>query len=210
MAADAREFMRGGLKGSVQPMQEAVVGESKTGLWLLMAAAGAAGGVLLAAAGLSLFRRYSPVDLPRMGEIHLNVTVLCFSGLLALASSMIFGVLPALRLMASDPQAALQQNSTRSPGSRQSHRLRTWLIGLQVCGCTALLLITGLFAKGLLYLLHQNKGFATSHVAVAEVRLAPQAYGKSQSRTNRADRPRIFRSNGAEIDCGAVLRGARP
>ena len=109
----------------VQPMQEAVVGASKTGLWLLMgavlgltliacvnlasaqlartlsrqreasvraalgasmwrligaalsenlllAAAGGAAGILLASEGLTLFRLYSPVDLPRMSEIQLG------------------------------------------------------------------------------------------------------------------------------------------
>ena len=122
----------GALLALVQPMQEAVVGDSRTGLWLLMAAViglmliaclnlanahlgralgrrreaavrtalgaakgrliwnalaenlllaaiGGAAGILLASAGLDLFRRYSPVDLPRLSEVHLNLTVLLFS-----------------------------------------------------------------------------------------------------------------------------------
>jgi predicted permease len=72
-------------------------------------------------------------------------------------------------------------------GSRQGNRLRRWLIGLQVAGCTALLLVTGLFSKSLLHLLGEDKGFDTDHVTVAEVRLTPQSYGKDQSRVNFND-----------------------
>jgi predicted permease len=226
----------GTLGASVEPMQEAVVGESKTGLWLLMAAViglmliacvnlanaqlgrtlsrhreaavrtalgaakwrlvwsslaenlllGAVGGmagVLLAGAGLNLFRRYSPVDLPRLSEVHLNVTVLVFSVVLTLGSSVLFGILPAVKLLRTDPQACLQQSNSRALGTRQSRRLRAWLIGLQVFGCTVLLLVTGLFSKSLLHLIHQEKGFETGQVAIAEVNLPGKTYPSDQSRT---------------------------
>jgi predicted permease len=235
MPAGQRDDRPGALTAFVQPMQEAMVGDARTGLWLLMAAvfglmliaclnlanaqlgralsrqresalrnalgapkwrlvwssltenlllavAGGAAGVALAALGVSLFRRNSPVDLPRLAEVHVNITVLLFCAALTLASSVLFGILPALKLMRTDPQAALQQGG-RAPGSRQSKRLRTWLIGLQVFGCTALLLVTGLFSKSLLNLLHQDKGFETGEVAIAEVRLAGGAYDAGASRT---------------------------
>ena len=135
-------------------------------------------------AGLNLFLRETPVGLPRLSEIHLNPNVLLFSVLLTVGASLLSGLLPALRLLNADPQASLQQSSNRSIGSRQGNRLRRWLIGLQVAGCTALLLVTGLFSKSLLRLLGEEKGFDTSQIAVAEVRLTPQSYGKEQSRIN--------------------------
>jgi predicted permease len=149
---------------------------------LVLAAVGGAAGVLLAAAGLDLFRHYSPVDLPRLSEVHLNVTVLLFSVALTFGSIVLFGVLPALKLLRADPQAFLQQSNSRTLGNRQSRRLRTWLIGLQVFGCTVLLLVTGLFLKNLLHLMHREKGFATEHVAVAEVNLPGKTYGADQNR----------------------------
>ncbi len=225
----------GALTAFVQPMQEAIVGESRTRLLLLMgaviglmliaflnlanaqlgralgrsreaavrtalgaakwrlvwnvlaenllvAAIGGVAGILLAFIGLDLFRRYSPVDVPRLSEVHVNVTVLLFSLALIVTASLISGILPALRLLATDPHACLQQNSSRATGSKSSHRLRTWLVGLQVCGCTALLLVTGLFSKSLLNLLRQDKGFETRNVAMAEVALSPKLYGSDQSR----------------------------
>ena len=112
---------------------------------LLMAAVGGTAGILLAQAALDLFLRDTPVGLPRLSEIHLNLNVLLFSILLTFGASLLSGVLPALRLLNADAQASLQQSSNRSLGSRQGNRLRRWLIGLQVAGCTALLLVTGLF-----------------------------------------------------------------
>lgn len=234
MPASQRDDQPDALLASVQPMQEAVVGDSRTGLWLLMAAViglmliacvnlanaqigrtlsrrrdaairtalgaakwrlvwnslaenlvlaavGGAAGVLLAAAALSFFRQHSPVDLPRLSEVHLNLTVLLFSAVLTLGSSILFGILPALKLLRTDPQTALQQGS-RTLGNRQGRRLRALLIGLQVFGCTMLLLVTGLFAKSLLYLTHQEKGFETEHVAIAEVALSGKSYATDQSR----------------------------
>jgi predicted permease len=230
----------GALGAWVQPLQEAIVGDSRTALRLLMAsvlglmliaclnlanaqlgralarnresalrtalgaakwrlmwsvlaenvllaALGGAGGILLARATLDLFLRDTPVDLPRLSEIHLNLNVLLFSILLTFGASLLSGLLPAVRLLSSDPQGSLQQSSSRSLGTRQGNRLRRWLIGLQVAGCTALLLVTGLFSKSLLHLLGEEKGFDTGQVAVAEVRLTPQSYGKDQSRINFDD-----------------------
>ncbi len=236
MPANERDDRPGALRATVEPMQAVVAGDSRTGLWLLMAAVaglmlmacvnlanaqlgrtlsrhreaalrsalgapkwrliwnslaenlllaavGGIAGVGLAAAGLSLFLHYSPVDLPRLPEVHVNLTVLLFSAALTLGSSVLFGLLPALKLLHTDPQAALQQSGSRTFGSRQGHRLRAWLIGLQVFGCTVLLLVTGLFSKSLLYLLHQDKGFETGHVAIAEADLPRNTYGADPSRT---------------------------
>jgi predicted permease len=154
---------------------------------LLPAALGGTAGILLAKAALDLFMRDTPVGLPRLSEIHLNLDVLLFSILLTFGASLLSALLPAVRVLTADPQASLQQSSSRSFGSRHGNRLRRWLIGLQVAGCTALLLVTGLFSKSLLHLLAEDKGFDTGEVTVAEVRLTPQSYGEDQSRVKFDD-----------------------
>lgn len=230
----------GTLGASVQPMQEAIVGDSRAALWLLMAAVlglmliaclnlantqlgraltrsresavrtalgaarwrlmwsvlaenlllailGGTAGILLAKAALSLFLRDTPVGLPRLSEIHLNLSVLLFAILLTFGASLLSALLPAVRVITADPQTSLQLSSGRSFGSRHGNRLRRWMIGLQVAGCTALLLVTGLFTKSLLHLLTEDKGFDVSEVAVAEVRLTPESYGAAQSRVHFDD-----------------------
>jgi len=78
-----------------------------------------AAGILLAKTALDLFMRDTPVGLPRLSEIHLNLNVLLFSILLTFGASLVSALLPAPRLLAADPQASLQQSSSRSFGSRQ-------------------------------------------------------------------------------------------
>ena len=220
----------------VQPMQEAVVGEARRGLWLLLAAVsglmliacvnlanaqlgraiarereaavrsalGASAGqllgaslaesLLLAAAGgaagllfttqiLELFRRLSPIALPRMAEIHLNGPVLLFTAVLTIAATLIFGVTPTFRLLAVDPQAALQQNNNRTQGNLKNRQARYWLIGIQVFACTALLLVTGLLTSSLAHLLSGDKGFSPAQVTVAQVELQSDNYGKDETRS---------------------------
>jgi predicted permease len=114
---------------------------------LLLAIAGGLAGVWFADLAVNAFRHYTPIDLPRIAEIHLNWSVLLFAAVLMIGSGLLFGLLPALKLLQTDPQAALQSNSSRTQGTKRSRGVRFGLIGLQVFACTALLLVTGLFKK---------------------------------------------------------------
>ncbi|MGD1071993.1 MAG: ABC transporter permease [Bryobacteraceae bacterium] len=161
---------------------------------LVLAMVGGAAGVLLAVLGLNLFRRYSAVDIPRLGEVHLNFAVLLFSLTITVGATLLFGLLPAMRLMRTDPQAALQSHGSRVMGSRRSARANGWLVGLEVAGCVTLLMTTAFFGKSLVNLLTQDKGFDTGHVAVAQVDLSSVMYPERQKR--------------AELE-GKILSGVR-
>ncbi len=139
---------------------------------LVLATLGGTAGMLFAMVGLEIFRRYSAVDVPRLAEVHLNLMVLLFSLVITTGSGLLFGLLPALGLVRTEPQAALQRQSARVMGSRQNSRASAWLVSLEVAGCTALVMITVLFGKSLMNLMTQDKGFETGHVAVAQVDLS--------------------------------------
>ena len=149
---------------------------------LVLAVVGGGAGIVVAAVALALFRRYAPVDLPRLAEVHLNLSVLLFSFAATFGSCLVFGLLPALRLGFTDPQAALQSGSARAAGDAHGNRMRATLVGAEVFGCAALLVFTGLFSKSLLHLLTQDKGFDTAHVTVAETDLPHDQYARGESR----------------------------
>ena len=146
--------------------------------WILSAAGGSAG-VLLAVNTLQLIRTSASLNLARKSEIAVDPVVLLFAFLLIAGSGMLAGILPALQSMRANPQLALQQGNSRAGISRGAMRLRSWLIGLQVFGCTVLLLVTALFGRNLAQLLAENRGFDTDRVAVAEV--DPYTYNSSDS-----------------------------
>lgn len=135
---------------------------------LILSAVGGTAGVLLAINAVH-FLRSMPINLPRLSEIAIDPWTVAFAFVCIAGSGLLAGILPALRNISADPQLVLQQNTTRSSLPRGAMRVRSWLIGLQVFGCTALLLLTALFVKDLSQLLNNNRGFDAARVAVAQV-----------------------------------------
>ncbi len=148
---------------------------------------GGACGIVLALFSVRRFAGYAELAMPRTGGIMLSMPVLALSVLLTVASGAIFGVLPALRLLRTNPQHALQGSSRSSVGSKRSSALRRWLVGAQVFACTALLLIAGLFAKSLTTLSTFDKGFSTANVIAADVFLQSEAFSEDKDRASFDD-----------------------
>jgi predicted permease len=111
---------------------------------LLLAAFGGIAGVLLAQLAIRFFLHHSPVDLPRLDEVGTHWGVMGFAIAVSALTGIAFGILPALKALRVDPQAALQQNGNRAGGEYSSSRTRSWLIGTEVFAATALLMIMGL------------------------------------------------------------------
>lgn len=149
---------------------------------LLLAAFGGLAGIFLAQLALHLFLQHAPVDLPRLDEVSINWGVMGFAIVVSTLTGIAFGVLPALKALHVDPQAALQQNGNRSIGEHGSSRTRFWLIGIEVFAATVLLIVMGLLDQSLLHLLDQHRGFTTGQVFSAEVDVDGYRYHNDASR----------------------------
>jgi len=103
--------------------------------------------------------------------IHLNLTVLVFSALLAVLSSILFGLLPAWK--ATKP--AQSSVATFRPG-----RLRGTLIALEVALSFVLLVGAGLMLKSLMRLLEVDVGFRTERLLTLDVSLSEEKYATSE------------------------------
>jgi predicted permease len=91
---------------------------------LVLASAGSAAGMLLAAAGVPLLKAALPPDTPRLAEVTVDWRVLAFAAALALVTGIACGLLPALRALgAAGSSRHLQQTL------RQAAILR-WLCGM--------------------------------------------------------------------------------
>ena len=148
---------------------------------LLLALVGGVLGVLLARAILQRFGDVIHVAIPRSANIHLNPAVLTLSVVCTVGATVLFGLLPALHYLRVRPQAILG-SAGRATGTEGGTLLRHALIAAQVLACTALLLLTTLFARNLSQLLHGANGFSTGGTIQATVRLQ----GKSFSDPARA------------------------
>jgi len=98
----------------------------------VLALLGGAGGLLLAWWGVDLLRAFGPRDVPRLADIHINVAVCAFTSVLAIVSTLLFGLVPALQVSRPNVTDALQQGSKGSTGGAQSQRVRAALVVSQV------------------------------------------------------------------------------
>jgi len=151
---------------------------------LLLAGSGGAIGVALAYWTIPLVAGMAPPHgnfSARIQDagIHLNLTLLVFSALLAVLASILFGVLPALKAT---------RRATSSQASGRVGRTHGGLIALEVTLSFVLLVGAGLMMKSLLRLLEEDVGFRTEHLLTMDVSLAEEKYSTPEKQTAYFDR----------------------
>ena len=130
----------------------------------ILALAGGAIGVILAAIGMRPFALLWPGGLPRQQEVALNWHVLLFALGVSLASGLLFGVAPALRSSA--------RVVTRTVGHR-SHRLHGVFVSAEIAIAVVLLVSAGLLGRTMLRLSTLDPGVDIHHVLTARTALSP-------------------------------------
>ncbi len=151
---------------------------------LLLSAAGAVAGVLLAVPLVRLLVSIAPAGLPRAGEIHLNLWVLGFTGATALAATVAASLVPARQAARVDPISALKQDSSRGLSSRRSTRLRNGLVIAEMAATFVLALGASLLARTMLTLQATDLGYSKSGLLVVDAD-APATDLRSSLRATR-------------------------
>lgn len=145
---------------------------------LLLAIIGGAAGVALSFAGVRVLLQLVPANVPRLEEVRVSMPVLLFATGLSIMAAITFGILPALRSLRIQPNSALQGSSVRVANKRDGTRTRNIMVGAQVACTVLLLVVTSLVLRSFSHLLHQNRGFDTSHITLAQVDLFTPQYDK--------------------------------
>jgi predicted permease len=126
---------------------------------------GAALGVLLAQIAIQVTLPLVPeFALPRLGGIVIDARVMAFCLGLSLLSTLLVGLVPALRVSgaAFGEGLALHASETRSTGDRQGERLRTLLVAGQIAMTLVLLIGAGLLIHSFVRLTAVSPGFESS------------------------------------------------
>jgi predicted permease len=152
---------------------------------LVMATVGGALGAIVGAAGVSLVKEMATVDapgifrlmfgstiLPRIHEVHIDLTVLGIAFAVAAMTSVIFGVLPAVHLSRTSHGPAM---NVRGSGGARGSRVRSALSVSQLTMATVLLVCAGLLTRSFLGLTSVNNGYEPSHVLAVNL-LFPDQY----------------------------------
>lgn len=148
---------------------------------LLLALAGGVLGVALAYLALPVLVALLPAArVPRHTEIAVSLPVLGFALVTSLAAGLGFGLLPAMRSAAAEPDA-LRGGVPRMTGTRAAARTRGLLVATQVALTLVLLAGAALLLRSFVSLLQVRPGFDTTNLVSASLFLPEETYGSPSS-----------------------------
>jgi putative ABC transport system permease protein len=189
------------VRGTVHRRELAVraaIGASRSRLVLQVLAEAAILGVLGGALGLIVARTFveamvaaAPAALPRVAEIGVDLRSAAYTLMVALATSLITGVVPAIQASRSDLRAAMQQGDRGS--SAVGTRIRSALVFAEIALSTVLLLTTVLLTRSFQHVQAVDPGFRASKVLTIRLSLPRARYGGREAIEHFANQvlPRI-------------------
>ena len=150
---------------------------------VVLSLVGASLGVLLAKIAIAVtLPLVPPFTLPRAGGIVMDGRVMAFCLALSLVSTLLIGLLPAMRFggVSFGEDLALHAGETRTTGDRQGERLRTLLVAAQIAMTLVLLVGAGLLIHSFVRLTSVSPGFESTGrdgvVQTVKVTLPPNLY----------------------------------
>jgi predicted permease len=133
---------------------------------LLLALVAGAGGIGLAFWGASALVALTPADVVRLAWTGIDVGVLAFTLVVSVATSVVFGLVPAIHASKVDLTDAMKQGGTRSVAGGGLVRMRAALVVSEIALAVVLLTSAGLLVKSLMALQNVELGFRSENVLV--------------------------------------------
>jgi predicted permease len=184
-------------RNSVRKRELAVrvaIGAGRTGLirqlfteTLLLSSAGGVAGLVLARFGLATLGKSHLHDFPQLSSVGIHAPVLLFTLLTSLATSLLFGLAPALTGTRLNVMEALKQGGRAgSLGSRRM-RLRNALVAAEVALCLILVVGASLLVQSIVRLQRQDVGARVDHVLKGHFYIPPARYPDARAITRFSD-----------------------
>jgi len=156
--ARSREFaIRAAIGASAGRVMRQLLTES-----VMLGLTGGAFGLLLAKWGTRAMLAALPETLPRTEDIGLDGHVLLYAVGVSILTGLVFGLVPALKLMRPDMHATLKEGGRGGSGAR--HRLQNTLVAAEMAMAVVLLIGAGLMIRSLAALWGINPGFDAHNV----------------------------------------------
>ena len=148
----------------------------------LIAMLAAAGGIAITFAATRLLVALGPDSVPRLEELSIDGRVFAFAIGVALATMVVFGLLPALQAARQDPQDALRADGRNATSGASRTRIRAALTIGEVALSVALLIGAGLLMRSFARLQQVDPGFAVSNLMTGRVNLSATNYPTGATR----------------------------
>jgi len=155
---------------------------------VLLSSIGGLLGIAIAWAGLRVFVRTAPIDLPRVTEVALDGRVLAFAAGASIVTGLLVALVPAWRVAARSTEPALRATATAVAGDRSALRSHATLLMLQIAISVSLLVVTALLGTSLMRVLSVDRGFQAQHVLAVDLALPATRYANEPIRQAAYDR----------------------
>lgn len=181
-------------RGATRQREIAIRGSLGAGRWrlirqltiesLFLSLAGAALGLVSAAYALRSLETLLPPDVLPGGGLHIDFRLIAFAIGIAVLSTVLFGLFPAIQAANLDINGALKEGGRSFTAGAHANRSRKILLATQVALATILLIGAGLLLHSLDRLLSAPQGFSADHVLSLQLSLPPAQY-RTQADRNR-------------------------
>ncbi len=155
---------------------------------VLLSVAGGVLGLLLAWASLGPLLRIAAGSVPDVFTIGLDRWVLVFTLVISLATGIVFGIVPALRTAKLDLRESLNEGSRGSTLGPGQHRLRGYLVVMEIAFAMLLLVGSGLLLRSFSRLQDVPPGFQADHLLIADLPISETVYARPEQRFSFYDR----------------------
>ena len=156
---------------------------------VLISVAGGAAGLLLAAFAVPILVHMVGPTLPRADAIGVDQRVVVFTFLLALATGVVFGLVPAVQSTRVDVRDALTEGGRPGIGASpwQRHARRA-LVVIEIALTVVLTIGAALLIRSFARLQQVATGFDATHVLAADLPLSSVSYATDEARTAALER----------------------
>ncbi len=149
----------------------------------VLAAVATGAGLFAAIALTPVLLSLAPAAIPFADTVRLDARVFSFSVVLAVATALLFGVLPSVSMAGADPASALRDGGRG--GSPERVRGFRWVVAAQVALATILLVGAGLLVETVRQLTSLSLGFNAHGLVVATLRLPATSGATPEERAAR-------------------------
>jgi putative ABC transport system permease protein len=143
---------------------------------LVLALAGGALGLALAAWGVRLMRSIVPDMFPMLQHMHVDVPVLAFTFGISILTGLLFGMVPAWKSSHTDLNTTLKEAAGRSESAGGAHRIRGFLLASEVALAVLLSVSAGLLLRSFARVMAVDPGLRTANLLTMTLSLPGVKY----------------------------------
>jgi predicted permease len=145
---------------------------------LLLGVAGGCAGLLVASWTRHSLLALKPDSLPDVNAIETDWRVLLFTLGISIATSLLFGLAPALRGTGLNLSPALHSSSRSATAGKSAQRLRNIFVAAEIAISLVLLVGAGLTIRSFLQLRERDLGFHPDHIVTARISIPQAQYSR--------------------------------